>query len=125
MLCKATTKKLRLWGAVTCIKCRRNKKVNEDTKMCECVICVNAFGNKKRKTSAGADAFGELADFSASRGRKSGELAPSRFIDFLDAVVVAPSVEDHRDGRGLDGLAFSGTELDQVGGGEVLRQERQ
>ena len=45
------------------------------------------------------------------------------FADLLDLVVGFPTVEHHANGVILDGLTFAGTELDEVGSGELGRQQ--
>ena len=45
------------------------------------------------------------------------------FGDLLDLVVGAPAVEDHADSIVLDRLTFAGTEFDEVGSGELSRQQ--
>ena len=45
------------------------------------------------------------------------------FADLLDLVVGAPAVEDHADSIVLDRLTFARTEFDEVGSGELGRQQ--
>ena len=45
------------------------------------------------------------------------------FGDLLDLVVGAPAVEDHADSIVLDRLTFARTEFDEVGSGELGRQQ--
>ena len=45
------------------------------------------------------------------------------FGDLLDLVIGAPAVENHANGIVLDRLTFACTEFDEVGSGELGRQQ--
>ena len=51
------------------------------------------------------------------------KLAPLIIRELFDLVVGAPAVEDHADGGAFDGLTFAGTKLDEVGVGELGREQ--
>ena len=59
-------------------------------------------------------------------GRPESELLqafPVTIGGFVDAVEFAPATEKRVDTGWRDRLTFAGTELDEIGGGELLRKE--
>ena len=58
-----------------------------------------------------------------SAGTPLMNLPPSRFINFGNLIVGLPTVENHADSVVLDRLPFAHTEFDEVGSGELGRQQ--